>query len=73
MSIFARGVGLPLRAEDRSAKAPCTPDDRLSQRLVEVTTAAGDSVGGGGGLLVEFAPAEGHEIVASSRCGYCCC
>ena len=34
---------------------------------VEVTTAAGDSVGGGVGLFVEFAPAERHEIVASSK------
>jgi quercetin dioxygenase-like cupin family protein len=33
---------------------------------VEVTT-AGDSVGGGVGLLVELAPAERHEIVASSK------
>jgi len=33
---------------------------------VEVTTSAGDSVGGGVGLLVEFAPAERHGIVASS-------
>jgi quercetin dioxygenase-like cupin family protein len=33
---------------------------------VEVTTPAGDSVAGGVGLLVEFAPAERHEIVASS-------
>ncbi len=34
---------------------------------VEVTTAAGDSVSGGVGLLVEFAPAERHEIVASTK------
>ncbi len=34
---------------------------------VEVTTAAGDSVDGGVGLLVEFAPAERHEVVASSK------
>lgn len=34
---------------------------------VKVTTAAGDSVGGSVGLLVEFAPAERHEIVASSK------
>jgi quercetin dioxygenase-like cupin family protein len=34
---------------------------------VEVTTAAGDSVDGGVGLLVEFAPAERHEVIASSK------
>jgi quercetin dioxygenase-like cupin family protein len=34
---------------------------------VDVTTAAGDSVGGGLGLFVEFAPGERHEIVATSK------
>ena len=34
---------------------------------VEVTTAAGDSVNGEVGLLVEFAPGERHEVVASSK------
>jgi redox-sensitive bicupin YhaK (pirin superfamily) len=34
---------------------------------VEVKTTAGGSVGDGVGLLVEFAPAERHEIVASSE------
>jgi hypothetical protein len=34
---------------------------------VEITTPAGDSVSGGVGLLVEFAPAERHEIVAFSK------
>ena len=34
---------------------------------VEVTTAGGDSVGDVIGFLVEFAPAQRHEIVASSK------
>ncbi|MGA8744409.1 MAG: hypothetical protein WB507_00915 [Solirubrobacterales bacterium] len=34
---------------------------------VEFKSTAGVSVGGGVGLLVEFAPAERHEIVASSK------
>lgn len=33
---------------------------------IEVTTAAGEHASGGTGLLVEFAPGERHEIVASS-------
>ena len=40
---------------------------------VEVTTTAGDSVGGGVGLLVEFAPAERTKSLLPQRCGYCCC
>ena len=34
---------------------------------IEVATSAGDRVGGGAGLLVEFAPGERHEVVASSK------
>jgi hypothetical protein len=34
---------------------------------VEVTSAAGLRVSGGGGLLVEFAPTERHEVVARSK------
>ena len=33
---------------------------------IEVTTAAGERVSGGGGLLIEFAPGERHEVTASS-------
>lgn len=33
---------------------------------IEVTTAAGERVSGGGGLLIEFAPGERHEVIASS-------
>jgi redox-sensitive bicupin YhaK (pirin superfamily) len=34
---------------------------------VEVGTAAGESTSGGAGLLVELAPAERHEVVATSK------
>jgi hypothetical protein len=34
---------------------------------IEVTTAAGERAGGGPGLLIEFAPAERHEVLASSN------
>ena len=34
---------------------------------IEVATSAGDRVSGGAGLLVEFAPGERHEVVASSK------
>ena len=33
---------------------------------VQVTTVAGEHAGGGVGLLVEFAPGERHEVVASA-------
>jgi quercetin dioxygenase-like cupin family protein len=33
---------------------------------IEVTTAAGERVSGGAGLLIEFAPGERHEVIASS-------
>lgn len=33
---------------------------------IEVTTAAGEHASGGGGLLIELAPGERHEICASS-------
>ncbi len=33
---------------------------------IEVATAAGERVSGGAGLLIEFAPGERHEVVASS-------
>ncbi|MGH2901980.1 MAG: cupin domain-containing protein [Solirubrobacteraceae bacterium] len=33
---------------------------------IEVSAVAGERVGGGPGLLIEFAPAERHEISASS-------
>ena len=34
---------------------------------IEVTTAAGERERGGAGLLVEFAPGERHEIVATAK------
>jgi len=34
---------------------------------VEVTTAAGERASGGAGLLVELAPGERHEVLASSK------
>jgi hypothetical protein len=34
---------------------------------VEVTTAAGERVTGGPGLLIEFAPAERHAVVAATQ------
>ena len=34
---------------------------------IQVTTAAGERAGGGVGLLVEFAPGERHEVVASAE------
>ena len=34
---------------------------------IEVTTAAGEHAEGGSGLLIEFAPAERHEVLASSN------
>ena len=34
---------------------------------IEVTTTAGEHVEGGPGLLIEFAPAERHEVLASSN------
>jgi quercetin dioxygenase-like cupin family protein len=34
--------------------------------VIEVTTAAGEHTGGSGGLLIEFAPGERHEVCASS-------
>src|SRR5450759_2244540 len=33
---------------------------------IEVSTAAGERVSGGVGLLIEFAPGERHEVTASS-------
>ena len=34
---------------------------------IEVATAAGERASGGAGLLVEFAPGERHEVVASAK------
>ena len=34
---------------------------------IEVATVAGDRASGGAGLLVEFAPGERHEVVASVK------
>ena len=65
----ARAIALDLRAgEDLS-------EHEVHERAwvvvvegeLEVTSADGDRVSGGSGLLVEFAPAERHEVVALSE------
>ena len=40
---------------------------------IEVATAAGERANGGAGLLVEFAPGERHEVVATAKARCCCC
>jgi quercetin dioxygenase-like cupin family protein len=35
--------------------------------VIEVATSAGERVSGGAGLLVELAPGERHEVIASSQ------
>jgi hypothetical protein len=53
------------------------PDERawvvLVDGEVEVASAGGERVPGGSGLLVEFAPAERHEVVRARTRGFCCC
>jgi hypothetical protein len=64
----ARAIALDLRAGEG------LPDHEVHERAwvvivdgdVEVTSAGGDRVSGGSGLLVEFAPTERHEVVARS-------
>lgn len=65
----ARAVVLDLQAGED------LPDHQVHERAwilvvegeVEVTSAGGDRVSGGSGLLVELAPAERHEVVARSK------
>jgi redox-sensitive bicupin YhaK (pirin superfamily) len=65
----ARAIALDLRAGES------LPDHEVHERAwlvivvgeVEVTSAGGERVSGGGGLLVEFAPTERHEVVARSN------
>ena len=65
----ARAIALDLRAGES------LPDHEVHERAwvvivdgeVEVTSAGGERVSGGCGLLVEFAPAERHEVVARSN------
>jgi redox-sensitive bicupin YhaK (pirin superfamily) len=65
----ARAIALDLAAGESLA------DHEVHERAwlvvvdgdVEVVTAAGESTSGGAGLLVELAPAERHEVVASSK------
>jgi hypothetical protein len=65
----ARAVALDLRVGEG------LPDHQVHERAwlvvvdgeVEVTSASGERVAGGSGLLVEFAPAERHEVVARSH------
>ena len=64
----ARAIALDLRA------AESLPEHEVHERAwvlvvageVEATSAAGGTVGGGSGLLLEFAPGERHEVVARS-------
>jgi hypothetical protein len=64
----ARAITLDLRAGES------LPEHEVHERAwvvvvageVEVTSAAGGTVGGGTGLLLEFAPSERHEVVARS-------
>jgi hypothetical protein len=64
----ARAIALDLRAGES------LPEHEVHERAwvlvvageVEVTSAAGESVSGGSGLLLEFAPSERHEVVARS-------
>ena len=65
----ARAIALDLRAGES------LPDHEVHERAwvvvvdgeVEVTSADGERASGGCGLLVEFAPAERHEVVARSN------
>jgi quercetin dioxygenase-like cupin family protein len=65
----ARAIVLDLAAGERLA------DHEVHERAwlvvvdgdVEVRTATGQSTSGGAGLLVELAPGERHEVVASSK------
>jgi quercetin dioxygenase-like cupin family protein len=64
----ARAIALDLAAGESLA------DHQVHERAwlvvlsgeVEVSTAEGEHTGGGTGLLVEFAPGERHEVVASA-------
>lgn len=65
----ARAIALDLRAGES------LPDHEVHERAwlvildgeVEVTSAGGERMSGGDGLLVEFAPTERHEVVARSN------
>lgn len=65
----ARAIALDLRAGESLA------DHEVHERAwvvvvggeIEATSADGERVSGGGGLLVEFAPGERHEVVARSN------
>ena len=65
----ARAIALDLRAgenlPDHEVHARVGRDSRRRGR--GVTSAGGERVSGGCGLLVEFAPAERHEVVARSN------
>jgi hypothetical protein len=64
-----RAIALDLRAGES------LPDHEIHERAwlvivdgeVEVTSAGGERMSGGGGLLVEFAPTERHEVVARTN------
>jgi hypothetical protein len=64
----ARAIALDLRAGEG------LPDHEVHERMwvvvlagnVEITSATGERVSGGGGLLVEFAATERHEVLARS-------
>ncbi len=65
----ARAIVLDLAAGES------LPDHEVHERAwlvvvdgeIEVATAAGERASGGAGLLVELAPGERHEVVASSK------
>jgi redox-sensitive bicupin YhaK (pirin superfamily) len=65
----ARAIALDLRTGES------LPDHQVHERAwlvivdgeVEVTSAGGERMSGGGGLLVELAPTERHEVVARSN------
>jgi Cupin domain len=65
----ARAIALDLRAGES------LPDHEIHERAwlvivdgdVEVTSAGGERMSVGGGLLVEFAPTERHEVVARTN------
>ena len=64
----ARAIALDLRAGESR------PGHEVHERAwvvvvdgeVEATGSGGDRIGGGSGLLLEFAPTERHEVVARS-------
>ena len=71
----ARAIALDLRAGES------LPDHQVHERAwvvivdgeVEVTSAGGERMSGGAGLLVEFAPTEATKSLHARTRGCCCC